>query len=775
MANPRTFFVFLAALLGLALPARAQPVAPPLPSNAQMDSVRHRLRTSVADTNRVSQLLLLGQFYLARFRGDAVKADTVLRLVQQAQTLSRALHYPRGEGIGYLVGARAWLQKEDVPRERAAARQAIDLFTRLGDARHTAEAYWELSLGFAYRMEEQPERLRCYEQCLVGYRKSGDVPAQISILVHRSTIYMLLAKDDAALSDLLAALQLARTADHALRIAIYNKLSTLYVRRDDYKNGLHYGLLGIKTAESAGDTSIVAAMAYNQVGIVYRRLKDNDKALPYFRKALALVQRKPYDGDVVTVFSNTVSSLEQGGQPAAALRLLTRFVQQHPPLDDEMRSLLTAVQLLGLHTTLKQYAQAQQHYNQVQALTNTLQAGSPQFDFVYGKAIAFLLATRQYGEARATLARQESYYRYQRNDLFNKGQNQLNWFRLDSALGNYHAAIRHYQHYVTLRDSLFTQAKAKEISRLDIQYQSQRKDREIKLQKQNIQLLNKQRLLQQKQLERGQQLRNALLAGAVLLVLVLGLGYNRYRLKQRSNQLLEAQQAAINAQNHSLAQLLAEKGILLEEKNWMLKEIHHRVKNNLEVISSLLNLQSDFLPDPVVQGALRESQNRVHAMALLHQKLYQSDSLARVNMQEYVQDIVAHLIDSFDRQASVRPHLTVEAIELDVAIATPLGLILNEAVTNSLKYAFPHQQPGVITVSLACTAPQRYQLTIADNGVGMAESFYVEHVRTLGITMIKGLSQQLDADLTIAQDSGVQITLQFEAASKPADVAAATV
>ena len=141
-------------------------------------------------------------------------------------------------------------------------------------------------------------------------------------------------------------------------------------------------------------------------------------------------------------------------------------------------------------------------------------------------------------------------------------------------------------------------------------------------------------------------------------------------------------------------------------------------------------------------------------------------------MPAYIHDIVEHLIHSFDREDTVRPQLTAEANELDVAIATPLGLILNEAVTNSLKYAFPNQQCGVIAVSLARTEPQRYRFTIADNGVGMAEGFYVEHVRTLGITMIKGLSQQLDADLTIAQDSGVQITLEFEAAIKTVAVAA---
>ena len=143
-------------------------------------------------------------------------------------------------------------------------------------------------------------------------------------------------------------------------------------------------------------------------------------------------------------------------------------------------------------------------------------------------------------------------------------------------------------------------------------------------------------------------------AGQLLLLCLLALSYNRYRLKQRSNQLLEIKQHEINRKNQTLETLLSEQQQLLTEKEWMLKEIHHRVKNNLQIITSLLHSQGVFLKDEAAQSAIRESQNRVHAMALIHQKLYQSDRLAAIPMAGYVAEIVDYLIKSFDREGTIR-------------------------------------------------------------------------------------------------------------------------
>ena len=244
---------------------------------------------------------------------------------------------------------------------------------------------------------------------------------------------------------------------------------------------------------------------------------------------------------------------------------------------------------------------------------------------------------------------------------------------------------------------------------------------------------------------------------------------------------MEAQQQEINRKNESLERLVGEKQHLLDEKqhlledkedllqekDWMLKEIHHRVKNNLQVISSLLNTQADYLRDPAALAALRESQNRVQAMALVHQKLYQSDSVALVNMQEYIREITERLLESFDCLDTVREQLDVAPVELDVALATPLGLIINEVITNALKHAFPQRRPGTLRVSLQPIGARRYELRIADDGVGLPAGFDPARSPSLGLTMITGLSKQINGALAIASAGpGVQLTVQFEIARK---------
>ncbi|WP_460547276.1 sensor histidine kinase [Hymenobacter daeguensis] len=334
-------------------------------------------------------------------------------------------------------------------------------------------------------------------------------------------------------------------------------------------------------------------------------------------------------------------------------------------------------------------------------------------------------------------------------------------FQADSAQGNLPAAIAHYKHYKTLTDSIFSEKNGKQMAVLRIQNETDKRE-------QRIALLTKQSQAQQANLARQQTQRNAVLACAVLLALLLGVSYNRYRIKQRSNQLLEAQQREIDHKNHSLEQVLGEKEGLLVEKEWMLKEIHHRVKNNLQIVNELLASQTDHLRDAHTLAIIRESQNRIQAMALIHQKLYQAQNIARVNMPEYIQEIVEHLVTSFDQEDLVHTCLEVSAVELEVALATPLGLIINEVITNSLKYAFPDGRAGSLTVGLTEVGPARYRLLLADDGIGLPAGLDMAGSRTLGMTMLRGLSEQLMATLTFEPGPGVRIRLEFEAARKAA-------
>jgi two-component sensor histidine kinase len=201
---------------------------------------------------------------------------------------------------------------------------------------------------------------------------------------------------------------------------------------------------------------------------------------------------------------------------------------------------------------------------------------------------------------------------------------------------------------------------------------------------------------------------------------------------------------------------------LLTEKECMLKEIHHRVKNNLQVVMSLLNSQADFLEDKAALSAIQESQHRVRAIALIHQKLYQSEGVARIPMHDYIGEVVAYLRESYCLHHTVRFELQVEPIKLDVTQAVPLGLIINEVITNAFKYAFPDGRPGTVRLSLHRLAKAAYQLTIADNGVGLPAHYDPSRSPSLGMTLLHGFSSQLGGELTITSPSGLTINLVFQ-------------
>jgi two-component sensor histidine kinase len=198
---------------------------------------------------------------------------------------------------------------------------------------------------------------------------------------------------------------------------------------------------------------------------------------------------------------------------------------------------------------------------------------------------------------------------------------------------------------------------------------------------------------------------------------------------------------------------------LVNEKEWLLKEIHHRVKNNLQVVMSLLNSQSAYIDNDAALTAIHDSQHRVHAMSLIHQKLYNSENVSSIDMSFYTRELVSYLRDSFDTGHRIRFELNIEPLKMDVSQAVPLGLILNEAITNSIKYAFPHEKSGVISVSLSDSSANHYLLSISDNGVGLPADF--RKTGSLGMSLMKGLSEDLDGNFSIESNNGTLIKISF--------------
>ncbi len=201
----------------------------------------------------------------------------------------------------------------------------------------------------------------------------------------------------------------------------------------------------------------------------------------------------------------------------------------------------------------------------------------------------------------------------------------------------------------------------------------------------------------------------------------------------------------------------------LDEKGLLLKEIHHRVKNNLQIIISLFNLQTHYIEDDKSLETLKEGQDRIKSMALIHERFYQSDGLSKIDFDDYIRRLTENLYLSFNISSErIRLVLDTDKISLDIDSAVPCGLIINELISNALKHAFKGRENGELKVSFKTFGDQMIRLVVSDNGVGMQPGFDMESSDSLGMQLMQALTSQLDGTLTIHQGNGTVFILEFK-------------
>jgi two-component sensor histidine kinase len=737
--------------------ACAEPITPLLAPQA-VARLRARLWHTAAGPARLRLLLQLGSDLLARHEELETPLDSTAAYGQQALALSTQLAdsasrvrslYILGQlpGPGGAVDttSRAWLW------------QGLAQSQRLGSPALEAIGWFYLANSYPRTAHGLPRKLAGYARAAALFKRAGQPLEQAYLLKTIADMHLLQGRSGQAEQELLRVLALYQAAGHHELHYTYDLLRGATRQVGNYQAALRYSLAAVESAQATHDTAAIGYL-YSTVAGVYSELKQPDRALVYYRRALRHAQQTQDWASLVSASGSISRVLLSQHRPQQALQFLQAIAGSHQAANPGAYTRC----LVDCYVALRQYTAAERALRPLLAQTSQATVSDMERMNVQLLAGKLYLAAGRYAEARLHL--QQSLRLCQSAGFLLQAAilHQL-LFRADSAQGRFPAAIGHYQHYKRLTDSVFNAARSQQLASLEMQYDTRQKE-------QNIALLTKQSLLQQARLHQREQQRNAGLAGAGLLLLLLGLGYNRYRLKQHSNQLLRAQQAEIEQRSQALGRLLAEQRELLAEKEWMLREIHHRVKNNLQVIGSLLHTQADYSPDGAAMAALRESQHRVEAMALVHQHLYQTDRVGWVPLPAYVQELLAQLLDAFDATARVHLRLDLAPLALPVTVATPLGLALNELLINALKHAFGPGQPGTLTLSGQFLTADTYLLCVADDGRGLPPNFDPAQAQSLGLTLVAGLSHQLDGKFSLVPNPagrGTVARLRFAAVSQP--------
>lgn len=296
------------------------------------------------------------------------------------------------------------------------------------------------------------------------------------------------------------------------------------------------------------------------------------------------------------------------------------------------------------------------------------------------------------------------------------------------------SALMYTDLLMQVKDDVLNQTIGKQLSELEVKFETQKKDKEI-LELKYEDDLNEARILRQR-----------IIIGSSLLGLSL-LGFLFFRLSGK-NQKIEHQNKVIS--------------VALNEKEMLLKEVHHRVKNNLQVISSLLGIQSRSIKDEKAKEAIRDSRSRVHSMSLIHQNLYQKDNLSGIEMNDYLPKLCNSLFDTYNINGDqISLKTDIQQLKLDVETVIPIGLIVNELITNALKYAFPDDRPGEISVKFS-EGDHVLNLIVSDNGVGLKNEQMENKKGGFGHKLIKAFRNKLDANIILENRGGTYVELTIK-------------
>ncbi len=497
----------------------------------------------------------------------------------------------------------------------------------------------------------------------------------------------------------LEALKLGEQLKDLETIALaYSDLSNLFWKQSKFKKGLEYGLKSEEVFKQRGLKDLNYSFTLYVIGNNYFATKEYKKALDYYQKALTMSQQYGFYNNLADIYIALIDLYTATQDYPKAEKAAVNAIQYATLLDNNFLLMRSWLSVGKLQNLTKRPQQA------ILSLKTCLKVATEQF----GDEFFLYQAYKELGKAYA-------------------------------ATGDFKQAHFAFLKYDTLKDSVFTAEADRRVAELQTQFEVAHKEATINSQQSALNQQSKEQVLT---------------FGLVLLLVIILAGlYWNYRQKQQINQQLASLNVSLETKNTQLDKRNAENELLL-------KEIHHRVKNNLEVVSSLLALQSAQIDNPEIQDAMQSSQNRVQSMGILHQKLYQNEHLAFIEMKNYFADLAENILDSYNLTEQITVEYPMKELELDVDTAVPVGLIVNELLTNSLKYAFPKGQLGKISISLEEISKGILQLCIADNGIGKVLNAKAQGTG-FGTQLVNLLTRQIEGTLQQEVNNGTRISVKF--------------
>lgn len=689
---------------------------------------------------RVLACVREGEYYINRFKG-ATGIDSAAFALSRGRLLSRQLKVYSADGELYFLAGMISRRKGLTSEGKRLNGQALTLLRKKPASGFLGRALLEqgdyLNTDFDYQLNQ---KIALLNEALGCFKKPVYLQIRASVLKQLGDLYQLDTQTPGNIGHALEAYQRSKDAYFSYGYKsvqdIYIEIASLYRYLGDNKEGLNYCLKAVQTAERAGDTSsLTTCEIYNYTGIQYQTLLDWNNAIKYFKLAFGLAEKFKNERDIFEIAPYLDLCYSHTKEYARAKHLIDHIHGLFPK-NDYQNLYYSTTFYLKYYIRIKNLQEGQKYCSNLIRLMENANPSILRFigrqsyytiSEYYTMARDFAGSYKFWEKAYATMLRYDN-TAANRNDLF------YAHYRIDTASHNLGSGISYLQQYSMLRDSIYTTDKARQEADLKVLFDTQKSDYELAESRQKIQILTKNGQLQRAYLSQAVLTRNITIGFIFVLIIAGGV----------------------------LARLafLYKTGIgkiekVVAEKEWLLREIHHRVKNNLHTVMCLLESQSTYLEKEALK-AIEDSRQRIYAISLVHQKLYENDDMKTIDMRDYISSLVCYLQDCFDLKDKITFKLDIEHIWIETSVATPICLIINEVVTNSIKYAFPGGGPGLIEVTLKKKDDQ-IMFVVRDNGIGIDIGVLNKPMQSMGIRLIKGLCGDIGGVVTFSNNPGTEV------------------
>ena len=681
-------------------------------SQSLNDTLSRILKNKKTDTLQINKL--------NRINGTMLHASpgTSINISRQVYVLSVKGSYKKGMAQSFenMGDAYSILNQKDSAITYLI--NSLKIYESSKNMRGMSAIYNKLGM-LSFKAGKYEEGLAYFNKSLESLHKSGDEAYSILPLHNIGTIYKVKGDQTKALQYFLKAMESAQKANNNLEVEkLLSDIGMIAFEHNLYDKSLFYFRKALVIGETLKEKSVKADI-YLNIGNVYAAKNDSNLALRHFKRALDTKILLDDKKGMSNVYHSMGVLYFNAGHFNTALRYHKMALKLRESIEDQEGIAETSERIGDIYLKMKNFEAALEYINHSLAISQSIGADPITKN-------SYLSLAQKYAAEK-----------------------------------KYREAFEYMTKYSVIKDSLNSKQNRKDLAALEFRYN-------FNQQQKIIDNLQKEKIIKNLEVTRANIIRNFTILISILFLIIWFIIFQRYRSRKHTNEILQAQKSQIEHKNQLLENVnedLSNKNVELEtalkDKEILFKEVHHRVKNNLQIISSLFNLQKRYISDPNVMQAVIEAQSRIKSISLIHQNLYQMDNISEINFSNYINQLVTYLYEIYNVSTDQIPiEFNIAHVVFDIDKAIPLGLIFNELLSNALKYAFPTENKGIIKVSLSQRGDE-FEFRVSDNGVGFKEAMDPDKVKSLGLKLVKTLVNQLGGTFEIVNSAGVETIIRF--------------